>query len=180
LFTQSPEANLGVSEIFSKHQATKVYQTLCSLKKPGSSFPPARTWTIKNYLGRPKTVAGKERKGSKFCSVLSGGDFAQTEFQLLDAIGARREIFWIQAKPMTGRTHQIRVHLSESGAPILGDKIYDGASRMGEFQVPRLMLHAASLSFLHPIHQTPITIQSTLPEDFKQCLNFFQKKSLRS
>jgi 23S rRNA pseudouridine1911/1915/1917 synthase len=72
---------------------------------------------------------------------------------------------WIEAIPKTGRTHQIRVHLSESGLPILGDDLYGGEER-----APRLMLHAGRLTFPHPITGRETSVNSPLPDDFKQCL----------
>lgn len=56
----------------------------------------------------------------------------------------------LELRPETGRMHQIRVHLAEIGAPIIGDARYGGALRLAGLAVPRVMLHAASLSFPHP------------------------------
>lgn len=75
---------------------------------------------------------------------------------------------------MTGRTHQIRVHLSEAGLPILGDSTYgmESANRGG---VPRLMLHALKLEFPHPLTQAKIAVESPIPADFKACLDSFRR-----
>ena len=85
---------------------------------------------------------------------------------------------WVEAKPRTGRTHQIRVHLSEAGLSILGDPVYGKAQAIQIFSVPRLMLHASSLTFRHPIDQTEVKIKSPLPEDFTKCLQEFKKIQL--
>jgi 23S rRNA pseudouridine1911/1915/1917 synthase len=189
LFTKATEANAGVAEIFAGHLAQKTYQALVStggsvVGPPGSAKflsaeglsgrkPPLTsapvTWTIKNYLGRPK---GSSQKGGKFGSVRAGGDFAHTDFRLLERLSGG---LWVEAQPLTGRTHQIRIHLSENGMPILGDATYGGLDHIGKLFIPRLMLHAVDLTFPHPIHENRISIQSPLPEDFRQCLKALQK-----
>ena len=79
----------------------------------------------------------------------------------------------------TGRTHQIRVHMSEAGHPVVGDKMYGG--RRGRKQLPgpvgaaagaaaRQLLHAAELRFEHPINKQPINVLAPLPDDFRAVL----------
>ena len=63
---------------------------------------------------------------------------------------------------LTGRKHQIRVHLSESGHPIVGDKKYGGKDRAHK----RLALHAQSISFKHPFSRKQVTFESSVPEYF--------------
>jgi 23S rRNA pseudouridine1911/1915/1917 synthase len=166
LFTKSTDANAGIATAFSQHLAVKVYNALVIPNGKSTSVIPD-TWQVKNYLGQAK-VGGKK---GKYSSVRSGGDFAHTDFKLL---GRSTLGLWIEARPRTGRTHQIRIHLSEEGLPILGDLTYGGTTQVGTLAVPRLMLHAASLTFPHPIHQSSISIQSTLPEDFSRCLKGLQ------
>jgi len=162
LFVKGREANAGVAEFFSKHLAQKTYNALTHGAKAGVKVP--EHWTIENYLGKAR-IAGKR---AKFTAVRSGGDHAQTEFQLLERLTRG---FWVEARPITGRTHQIRVHLSEYGLPILGDSFY-GAR---EGSAARVMLHAACLTFPHPIHKVEIKVQSPLPEDFLKCLQAIRK-----
>jgi 23S rRNA pseudouridine1911/1915/1917 synthase len=69
----------------------------------------------------------------------------------------------------TGRTHQIRIHLSERGHPLVGETVYiRDFLRDGRQPLPaaRLMLHAASLGFPHPVTGAPISLQAAPPEDF--------------
>ena len=82
---------------------------------------------------------------------------------------------WVEARLHTGRTHQIRIHLSEGKMPILGDLTYGGANQFNSITIPRLMLHAVRLTFEHPILQNKITIESPLPEDFNRCLKELQR-----
>jgi 23S rRNA pseudouridine1911/1915/1917 synthase len=68
----------------------------------------------------------------------------------------------------TGRTHQIRIHLSESGHPLIGDRVYTRdrlASGARLIPAPRLMLHAAVLGFEHPITHAPLRFVDEIPED---------------
>jgi RluA family pseudouridine synthase len=163
LFTKDPKANAGVGALFSEKTAQKTYQAL-SVSGPG--MPDA--WELKNYLG----IVGKVGKASKYGSVRSGGDPAQTAFRVLERFAGAA---LVEAQPRTGRTHQIRVHLAASGAPILGDELYGGPlslrlSSGAPLRAPRILLHASSLSFRHPMTSADLTISCPLPEDFVRCL----------
>lgn len=73
----------------------------------------------------------------------------------------------------TGRTHQIRIHLSEIGHPLVGEDVYDRDHRKAGLPViasPRLLLHAATLGFTHPVSGAPIALESPLPPDFTAML----------
>ena len=65
--------------------------------------------------------------------------------------------------PLTGRSHQLRVHLAEIGHPILGDEFYAQAEALAAR--PRLALHAASLEFVHPVSSAKLTLESLCPFD---------------
>lgn len=162
LFTKKKEANAGVSDLFSKHKAQKTYWALA--KVPVRLL--AERWSVDNYLGKAKG-GGKK---SKMTAVRSGGDHAHTDFHVVEKLSGA---LWIEALPRTGRMHQIRVHLSEGGMPILGDATYGDQS--GKTSAPRLMLHAAKLEFPHPITGQSVVIECPAPEDFQKCL-----KQLRS
>ena len=75
------------------------------------------------------------------------GDAALTRYRTLAAVDAAA---LVEARPETGRMHQIRVHLAHIGRPILGDTRYGGALVAGGHAAPRLMLHASVLEFPHP------------------------------
>jgi 23S rRNA pseudouridine1911/1915/1917 synthase len=179
LFTKAREANAGVAQLFSQHLAVKTYWAITARPQPDvSDSALQREWEIKNYLGK----GGESGKRARFTAVRSGGDFAHTDFRLLEAFP---EALWIEAKPRTGRTHQIRVHLSEHGLPILGDPVYGkpaASSTLSPRSVtalaPRTLLHAASLTFPHPISKVEISIQSPLPKDFSACLGRFKSRLL--
>jgi 23S rRNA pseudouridine1911/1915/1917 synthase len=93
------------------------------------------------------------------------GKPAHTEWQVCERFGARgaRLRCWI----MTGRTHQIRVHLNHLGCPILGDRLYGYRHDFayGE-RSPRVQLHAQKLAFAHPVTGAWLDLEAPLPEDF--------------
>ncbi len=70
----------------------------------------------------------------------------------------------------TGRTHQIRIQLAEQGHPLLGERVYRPRGSTPDPQVPRIMLHAKELGFLHPIREAPLRFDSVVPEDFRRTL----------
>jgi 23S rRNA pseudouridine1911/1915/1917 synthase len=67
----------------------------------------------------------------------------------------------------TGRTHQIRIHLSESGHPLVGEKVYVRGYGGAPIAAPRLMLHAAELGFTHPVTGRFVSWQEPLPDDMR-------------
>ena len=76
-----------------------------------------------------------------------------------------KEASLLRCQPITGRTHQLRVHLSELGHPILGDFQY-GKHFTCRLKPKRQLLHAYILRFTHPILQKVIEIKAPLPQDF--------------
>lgn len=77
---------------------------------------------------------------------------------------------YLELQPITGRTHQLRVHMSEMGHPILGDVRYRNKRFRCHYQPQRNLLHAASIEFIHPITENTLCIKAPLPKDFKQAL----------
>jgi 23S rRNA pseudouridine955/2504/2580 synthase len=73
----------------------------------------------------------------------------------------------LELRLMTGRTHQIRVHLQHAGHPVLGDDKYGDFPLNHQLKVKRLMLHAASLSFIHPVSGAALAFKSPVPEEMK-------------
>jgi 23S rRNA pseudouridine1911/1915/1917 synthase len=70
----------------------------------------------------------------------------------------------------TGRTHQIRIHLAESGHPVVGERVYIRGYRGTVVNAPRLMLHAAELGFVHPATNTEMRWESPMPKDMQEVL----------
>jgi RluA family pseudouridine synthase len=153
LLSKSKKANAPLTEMFRNHQFEKVYWALA---KPSKELAEKAEWEIQNHL----IARRKDARSLKMFRTESGGDFAHTLFKQLSI---SPEAALIEAKPLTGRTHQIRVHLLHSNAPILGDSMYGGKDP----RVPRLMLHAKTLAFVHPINKVFLAINAPLPADFQ-------------
>lgn len=93
---------------------------------------------------------------------------ALTEWERL---AVQENCSYLALYPKTGRTHQLRVHLSEMGHPILGDFDYGRRFRCS-FTPRRQLLHAASIQLTHPTSRKPLTLKSPLPQDFRDFLSF--------
>lgn len=107
----------------------------------------------------------RSKKDRKKMSVDENGRYAETHwFKLAET----SKVTLLLIKIITGRTHQIRVHLSSVSRPIVGDVIYNTNNAQG-----RLLLHAYRLEFTHPIQNTPIKLIADIPEDFYQYANKF-------
>lgn len=89
-------------------------------------------------------------------------EFAHTVFETVDCTNG---ISVVQCEPVTGRTHQLRVHLASIGHPIVGDDMYGGG-----FDMPRQALHAGTLKFCHPFTNKNIEIIAPLPKDMADFL----------
>ncbi len=88
---------------------------------------------------------------------------AHTRFRRIECRG---DISVVECEPVTGRTHQLRVHLASIGHPIVGDDLYGGG-----FALPRQALHAAFLAFTHPFTKERIELRAPLPEDMEDYLS---------
>lgn len=97
--------------------------------------------------------------------VASGGKPAVTHFRVLERFG---RFTLVECALETGRTHQIRVHMSYIRHPLLGDKLYGPANGEG---AARQMLHAGVLGFVHPRTHEYMEFEAPLPEDFSRVLN---------
>ena len=104
---------------------------------------------------------GKDRHNSKKMVATQNGQSAYTKYKLLKT---NNFYSFLKVNIKTGRTHQIRVHLSSKKLPIYGDKLY------GSTKTSRILLHCYSLKFEHPITSKDMTIVSKLPRDFEKIL----------
>ncbi len=100
--------------------------------------------------------------GHRRIVVTSLGKAAETAFK---AVSRKEGATLVEAKPLTGRTHQIRAHLAHMGHPVMGDNEFDKPPA-GEAKPPRLMLHAYSIAFEHPASGRPALFDAPPPKDF--------------
>lgn len=158
VLTRSPLAHRSLTEQFSERKVTKIYLAL-TLSPPSARA--GQRWTIENQLG----VVRKRGKTEIYGDVNSG-QTARTDFKILKI---DRGVALIEAKPHTGRKHQIRVHLSEKGFPILGDSLY--APPALAQKAPRTLLHAHELTFFHPGKREKVTFTAPIAEDMRRFLD---------
>ncbi len=147
VFAKAAEANASLARSFAGRKVEKTYVALVAV-------PPAE-WPSPMSIDSPISVAAN---GS--VRVDRGGVPATTMVRVL-ARGA--DTLLIEAKPITGRKHQIRVHLASVGAPLVGDSRYGGPGS----DTGRLMLHAERLELEHPVTGKRLVISSPRPDVFR-------------
>jgi 23S rRNA pseudouridine1911/1915/1917 synthase len=103
--------------------------------------------------------------------MAEGGRYARTEYNVLETF---REASFLEVNLLTGRTHQIRVHLASIGFPVVGDRTY--GRRREIIAAPRQMLHAARLTLRHPDHGGEMTFEAPLPPDFAHILETLRSR----
>ncbi len=117
------------------------------------------------------------RRRSKIGVQTATGREAATEVSVRERLGRAT---LVEARPRTGRTHQIRVHLSAIGHPVLGDRVYGGggddATRLG---LSRPFLHSWRLAFDHPITGVRIDVEDPLPDDLVHALRVARREESR-
>ncbi len=179
LFTKQERANARLAEQFAHGEVTKVYHAL--VRRPIGRV--RSEWRIENELA----PSGTDRR-ARMVAAATGGVRAATSFRVVQGAESRRGarqtgagwkerqgVLLIEARPETGRKHQIRAHLAQSGMPILGDTRYGGLVRAAGCAAPRVMLHASRLSFRHPVSGNKVTIDCPYPPDFAQMLRCLRK-----
>lgn len=153
LFARNEKAAQGIEGLFKKRMIEKTYLALVN------GVPSKKSGTIQNYLGKLHVYHGQSVWG---VVPPEQGLIAKTSWEVKKK-GKGASL--ITCYPATGRTHQIRVHLSDLGHPILGDNQY-GKTFTCNYPAQRVLLHAAEVSFEHPNTKETITIKSPLPIDF--------------
>lgn len=121
---------------------------------------------FKDTNGSIEAPIGRHPSERKLMAVIRNEEkksrFARTHWEVLEEV---KNATLLKLTLDTGRTHQIRVHLDHIGHPIIGDPAYGGKKNKTHL-IRRQALHAKSLSFIHPVHQELISLESELPEDF--------------
>ncbi len=153
----------NLSEQFKRREVKKEYLALV-LGVPGKS-------------GNISAPLGRRKSDRKKIGVVQGGKEAETSWVLEEDL---MYVSLLRVIPKSGRTHQIRVHLSQSGYPIVGDKTYLRKRRILEIKSKRIRelilnfkrqaLHAYKLSFKHPRTKRLVTFLSPLPKDMERLL----------
>ena len=151
LVAKNDAAQLALSEQLSARSMEKHYRALVE-------------GNLREDAGRIEAAIARSKKDRKKMAVDEEGREAITEWTVLQR---GRGVTLLDVHILTGRTHQIRVHMKHIGHPVCGDPIY--GSPKGA-KVSRLMLHAYSLTFTHPASGERMTFTAELPEAFRRDL----------
>ena len=146
-----------LSRSFADREVSKTYMAIVA------PAPKVMAAEIRTQIGR------NPGNRKKMAVVRSGGRDAVTIFNVVrrGKIGPNSAAL-LKVRILTGRTHQIRVHMSHYGSPIIGDALYGGNSRIA---APRQMLHAWKLSFPHPVTKEMLSFESPFPADFQEYMD---------
>jgi 23S rRNA pseudouridine1911/1915/1917 synthase len=150
LFARTSKAAARLAEQFRAGTVEKIYWAVVEGTVPRMAGT-LEDWLVKNQtVGRVEVVEPRSK----------GARQALLHFQRRAVHGGWS---WLEIRPQTGRTHQLRVQLAHHGWPIVGDARYGAVQTFG----PAIALHARSLTFLHPIRHEPITITAELPRTWR-------------
>ncbi len=140
LVARTAQAAAGLSRALASRDASKIYWALVK------GVPKEQHGIVKAALAK-EGVRGKDERMA--VSEDDDAKFALTEYAVMGQAG--QEFAWVAARPVTGRTHQIRVHLASLGTPIVGDFKYGGTDAKGKGAIAdKLHLHARSIDIARP------------------------------
>jgi 23S rRNA pseudouridine1911/1915/1917 synthase len=160
LVAKNDAAHRALAALFAGRQVEKTYLALVH-------------GNVKADRGRiEKPIARDPRRRTRMTARLGHGRAASTEYHVLrrfTGFTGFTGFTLMEVRIGTGRTHQIRVHLSSIGHPVAGDRLY-GAPAKNEIHPPRerFFLHAHRIRFQHPFSGQPVEIESPLPEDLRR------------
>jgi 23S rRNA pseudouridine1911/1915/1917 synthase len=158
VIAKTDQAHRHLSGQFKQHTITRVYEAV--------------VWGIpKRGHGRIELAIGRDAKErKKFSSRTTRPKEAVTEYTVNRRFG--KAAAHLLLYPHTGRTHQLRVHLASLGHPILGDPTYGGrkVSSVNGLEVPRVLLHAKTLGFRHPVTGEACLYERPAPPDMERLM----------
>ena len=152
IIAKNDKAHINLSEQLKKHEIKKTYIALVR-------------GVVKENNASINMPIGRSKKDRKKMDVDKNGKEAITHFKVMKRY---KDSTLLEINIETGRTHQIRVHLSHIGYPIIGDEVYSNGKN--RWNIEGQCLHAKSLDFKHPITGKQMHIEAELPEYFKKIL----------
>lgn len=181
LFAKTAEAHQKMSQAFENRKVKKTYYGLIhgELKKD------------RGIISKP--LAPCRSNPGRMIVDKHGGKPSETEIQVVERWG---DYSWLEIHPLTGRSHQIRVHLASIGHPLVGDPLYGlmqdsiylsflmadlkkkYRTKKGQIEKPllsRLALHAVRLEFLHPVSEKPMVLESAMPKELRAVITQMDK-----
>ena len=159
IVAKNDKSHIKMSEQIKNHEVEKTYIALVK------GFVKENEATIDMPIGR-------SLKDRKKMAVRKEGKNAVTHFKVIERFP---NYTLLEVKIETGRTHQIRVHLSEIGYPIVGDEVYSNGKN--EWNIHGQCLHAKSLKFKHPITEKEMCIEAPIPEYFQNIIKELEEKN---
>ncbi len=163
VFTRTWLAKQSLASQFRKHTVHRRYLAI--------AHGAVRARTIESHLIEDR---GDRLRGSIEAMGERGRripfDRAQRAVTHVEVVEVLRGATLVACRLETGRTHQIRIHLSEAGHPVVGDRVYVRGFAGPAIAAPRLMLHAAELGFVHPATNLEVRFERPPPRDFEEVL----------
>lgn len=153
-------AHVKMSEQIKKHEVEKTYIALVK-------------GIVKENQATINMPIGRSTKDRKKMAVNKKGKEAITHFKVIEGF-PKYNCTLLEIKIETGRTHQIRVHLSEIGYPVIGDEVYSNGKN--QWNIKGQCLHAKSLKFKHPITKKEMFIEAELPKYFKDIIEQMRQR----
>ena len=158
IVAKNDKAHINLSEQIKDHKVKKTYIALVR-------------GIVKENEATINMPIGRSEKDRKKMAVTKKGKEAITHFKVLERYD---QYTLLQVNIETGRTHQIRVHLSQIGYPIVGDEVYSNGKN--EWNVRGQCLHAKSLEFTHPTTGETMFLEAKLPEYFENILKALENR----
>lgn len=158
IIAKNDKAHINMSEQIKNHEVKKTYIAL------------VRGKTKENQATIDMPIARSNKDRTKM-AVSKDGKNAITHFEVIERFA---NYTLLKVNIETGRTHQIRVHLSQIGYPIIGDYVYSNGKN--PFGVEGQMLHSSKLEFKHPITGKEMELEAPLPEYFEEVLEKIRKE----
>ena len=170
VIAKTDRAHLALSLAFRRHTIRKTYLAVCyGVPKPAGGCVDA---PLARHPNRRQEMA-----------VVEDGRPARTLYEIVEAFDGTATL---SCRPVTGRTHQIRVHLAHLGHAIVGDPLYagrqwrnlaDSSARSACRSFPRQALHAWRLAFEHPATKQPVEYEASLPDDLEELITVLRERS---
>ena len=164
IVVKNDKAHINMSEQIKEHEVEKTYIALVR-------------GIVKENEASIDMPIGRSDKDRKKMAVKKNGKSAITHFKVLERF-PKHNCTLLEIKIETGRTHQIRVHLSHIGYPVIGDEVY--SSGKNEWNVKGQCLHAKSLKFRHPISNKEMFLEAKIPDYLKNIIEDMEQEGTGS